>query len=330
MTTIKSVEFRREREHTWRELERLVEQVERHGLASLGAEQLERLPVLYRATLSSLSVARAVSLDRNVLDYLESLGARAYFCVYGRSRPLSATLSDFVLSVFPSRVRAFRQPAALALLLLLAGVAVGFELTRRDPERFYTFVSTDLAAGRSPAASTADLRQALYDRGGAADALVAFAMFLFTHNARVGLGAAALGFVFGLPTLWLVFWNGALLGAFAALYTSRGLGLEFWAWVLPHGVTELSAVVLCGGAGLALADALLFPGRHGRLEHLAHQGRQVGALVIGSVGMLFLAGLVEGLFRQRVMEVEARLALALLSAVVWALYFTLAGRGQAR
>lgn len=327
---MKSVDFRRGREETWRELERLVEKVEREGLGALAPADLERLPALYRASLSALSVARAISLDRNVLDYLEALAARAYFCVYGRSRPLGESLAEFALRVFPARVRAFRRHVALSALLLLLGAAVSLEQTRREPDRFYAFVSSDYSQGRNPASSTEELRAVLYQRGGAADMLTTFAAFLFTHNAGLGLLAAALGFVAGLPTLGLLFHNGLALGAFAALYETRGLGLEFWAWLLPHGITELLAVVLCGAAGLAMAEGLLFPGRHERRARLAERGREAAVLVVGAVGMLFLAALVEGLFRQRVMDVGARLAVALASAVAWALYFGLAGREARR
>ena len=79
---MKSVGFRREREGTWAELETLVQRVERGGIADLSPADVSRLPVLYRATLSSLSVARAISLDANLLAYLESLGARAYVAIY--------------------------------------------------------------------------------------------------------------------------------------------------------------------------------------------------------------------------------------------------------
>ena len=87
-----------------------------------------------------------------------------------------------------------------------------------------------------------------------------FASFLFTHNAEVGLMAFALGFVAGVPTALLLFGNGLTLGAFSALFFSRGLGLAYLGWLLPHGVVELTAAVLCGGAGFALARGVLFPG----------------------------------------------------------------------
>ena len=78
---LKSTEFRKGREPGWRELEALVQRVERRGTRSLTLDQLQRLPVLYRAALSSLSVARTIALDRNLLLYLENLAVRAFLVV---------------------------------------------------------------------------------------------------------------------------------------------------------------------------------------------------------------------------------------------------------
>ncbi|MHC4224044.1 MAG: stage II sporulation protein M, partial [Planctomycetota bacterium] len=159
-------------------------------------------------------------------------------------------------------------------------------------------------------------------------ALGSFASFLFTHNARVGMTAFALGFVAGLPVYILLFMNGLILGAFGALYHSRGLGLDWWGWVLPHGVTELFAVILCGAAGLALAHALVFPGRYTRLQNLALRGREAGIVVLGAVVLFFIAGLIEGIFRQMVMDITVRYLVILLTASGLAWYFLRVGRTQ--
>ena len=323
---MKSLEFRKERESSWIELESLIARVEAWGLGTLTAAELSRLPVLYRATLSSLSVARAISLDANVVEYLESLAARAYVCVYGAKRPPLEAARRFLAVRFPATVRALRKHLALSAALLLLGTVTGLGLTATDPNRFYALVDEDYAAGRTPASTTEELRQALYDDKHPADLLGAFAMYLFTHNARIGMLCAALGFAAGVPVMLLLFTNGLLLGAFAALYQERGLGIEFWAWILPHGVTELLAVVLCGAAGLAVGESLLFPGRHTRLVNLGLRGREAGVVVLGAVLMLLLAGLVEGIFRQTVHDVFLRLSVAILSAVFWAVYFARVGR----
>ena len=68
---LRSAQFRREREARWRELEGLIARVEKRGIRALTAKELHSLPVLYRVAISSLSVARSISLDRNVIEYLE-------------------------------------------------------------------------------------------------------------------------------------------------------------------------------------------------------------------------------------------------------------------
>jgi uncharacterized membrane protein SpoIIM required for sporulation len=326
---MRSVEFRKEREATWQALEETIAAADKHGLRSLGAEQLARLPHLYRATLSSLSVARSISLDRALTDYLENLVGRAYFVVYGTRQHLRRQLSEFFLWRLPSTIRRARWHILVSAVVMLAAAVAAFQLTRADLDHYYAFVG-EMAQGRTPASSTAELREGLYDTTSGSGGLATFAASLFSHNARIGILAFATGFVAGLPTLVLLFYNGLVLGAFAALYHSRGLGLDLWAWMLPHGVTELTAVVLCGAAGFQLAHALLFPGARTRTDCLREHGRSAAVIVIGAVCMLFFAGLIEGIFRQTVTSVAIRLAVVGLTAAWWIYYFEFVGRRRDR
>jgi uncharacterized membrane protein SpoIIM required for sporulation len=324
---LKSFEFRREREKTWRELEDLVARAEKRGLKSLPAADLLRLPTLYRATLSSLSVARSISLDQNVLNYLESLSARAYFQVYGSRSSLVEGLVHFLRRGFPGAVRAALWPNLLSALWMTLGAVIGFLLVETSADWYYTFVGADMAGGRTPAASTEYLREGLYDGAdSAADMLYVFATSLFSHNAGIGMFAFALGFALGVPTVLLLFYNGLTLGAFLALYASRGLTWDLVGWLSVHGTTELLAIVLCGGGGLVLAAAIIFPDRETRLESLARRGRAAGTLIMGAVLMLFVAGLLEGFARQLVTDITTRYLIGGIMLAFWLTYFTLGGR----
>ncbi|MDH3590735.1 MAG: stage II sporulation protein M [Planctomycetota bacterium] len=323
---LKSYEFRRERERTWRELERLVDKVEKSGLGALEAAQLARLPVLYRATLSSLSVARSISLDRNLLDYLDGLAARAYFCLYGTRVGVGSTVRDFFARRFPQAVRRFWIPIAMAGVILALGVTTAWVMTARNQDWFYVFVSDNYAQGRTPTTPTEELESGLYDDETFSGRLGQFASFLFSNNARVGLVAFALGFLAGIPVYLLLFTNGLVLGAFAALFASRGLGWDFWGWILPHGVTELTAIAMSGGMGLVLAHALVFPGRATRLQNLARRGRAAGVVMLGAIAMFLVAGLIEGFFRQMVQDVNVRFLVAVGTMICFGAYFALAGR----
>lgn len=324
---LKSYEFRREREEGWRELEYLLQRAESRGLKALTPAELFRLPNLYRATVSSLSVARSISLDRNLLLYLESLAARGYFFVYGARGSFGVGVARFFTQQFPHAVRSAARHILAAAFIMATGAVVGYLLTIGNMDWFYSFVGDEMAGGRTPVSTTETLRAALYDSaGGFVELLYVFASFLFTHNSQIGMLAFALGFALGLPVVGLMFYNGLVIGSFIALYASRGLGVEFLGWLTIHGTTELLAVALCGGAGLWLGAAFAFPGRQSRLDSLAKTGRKAGMVAIGAVAMLFVAAILEGFGRQLIQDTGLRYMIGAAALILWLAYFALVGR----
>jgi uncharacterized membrane protein SpoIIM required for sporulation len=317
---LKSHRFRAEREADWRRLEALLARVDRRGARALKRDELLEAPVLYRQALSSLSMARSISLDRGLIDYLESLCTRAYFFVYGaRSRPLER-LAGFFVYEWPRAVQALWRETVVAALLGVVGTVVSFILVRRDPDWFYAFMPGEVTAGRDPTATTAFLRETLHGKGEHHEGLGALATFLFTHNSQVALFAFALGFALCLPTAALMIFNGCMLGAFLALFASRGLGLESTGWLMIHGVTELSAVTLAGAAGFSIGWSAAFPGDRHRVDAVARAGRRASVVMGGVIVMLFVAGLLEGFARQLVQPLPARLGIAVASAAMWGVY----------
>ena len=316
---LRSRRFREAREEDWRALERLLAKLEAGSLKRLDDEALIALPRLYRAALSSLSTARAVSLDAALIAYLEALCRRAYFAVYGvRTRPVDGAL-DFFARGWPTAVRALAPETLIAAAILLAGAMTAFIAVGLDPESFHAFIPQALAGGREPGATTAALLAPLHSRG-PGSGLAAFASYLFTNNAQVAIGAFALGFVFGAPTAGLLFWNGGSLGALLAVYAPKGLALPLLAWLLIHGVTELFAITLAGAAGLRLARALVFPGERTRVEALQTQGQIAATAMAGVLVMLVCAGALEGFGRQLVQDDLWRWAIAAATALGWGLY----------
>lgn len=327
MTSIsepRSVRFRKEREAEWRDLDTLVERALRRGLSSLAEDELHRLPALYRAAVSSLAVARKTAMDRALVAYLEALAGRGYLAIYGSRRPERAPLVRFFLHDFPARTRQLAGSIGLSTLCFALGTAIAFVLVMRDPEWYFAFVNEGLAGDRTPAASTEHLRDVLYERS--TDGLSVFASFLFTHNARIGLLAFALGFAAGVPSALLVFTNGLMLGAFLALYAQRGLLVPLLGWLLPHGVPELSAIVLCGGAGIHIGRAVLAPGERTVRDALRTSGGEAAVVVAGSVLLFAVAGLVEGVFRQLVTSDVIRFAVVAFNAAWLAAWIALPKR----
>lgn len=325
---LKSHRFRAEREADWRRLEALLSRVEKGGARKLARDELVEMPVLYRQALSSLSMARAISLDQGLIVYLESLCTRAYFFVYGtRSRPLER-LAGFFAYELPRAVQDLWRETVVSALLMVTGAIGAFILVGRDPDWFYGFIPQALASGRDPTATTQSLRETLYHKASTHEALSALAAFLFTHNSQIAIFAFALGFALCLPTAGLMAFNGCMAGAFLALFASRGLGIQATGWMMIHGVTELFAVTLAGAAGFSIGWAVAFPGERTRVDAAADVGRRGATVMAGVVVMLFVAGLLEGFARQLIQNDVVRLSIAAVSALFWGLYFYLPRRAR--
>ena len=317
--------FRAEREGEWRRLEAIVVTAESSSVRSLSDEDLLALPILYRGALSSLSVARETSLDLELVTYLEGLCARAYFFVYGVRTRAGERLRAFFAHDWPAAVRAVWKETLAATLITLIGVISGYLLVGNDPSWFQSFVPAELAGGRDFEATTESLRSTLYHDEGASG-LAVFSTYLFTHNSQVCMFSFALGFAFGIPTAMLIIYNGAMLGAFLALFASRGLGFELGGWLMIHGTTEFFAIILAGAAGLKIGWAVVFPGEESRLAAAVAAGRTAAVVMGGVIVMLLAAGLLEGFGRQLITDDLARYAIGLTALLLWLTYFYLPRR----
>lgn len=321
--------FRDEREADWLSLELLVNRAEGGSFRSLSDDELLALPVLYRAALSSLSVARETSLDAELVGYLEGLCTRAYFFVYGVHTSFATRVAQFFRRDWPDAIQGLWRESLVSLALMLAGAIAAYLLVSSDPSWFHAIVPESLAGGRDPLATTEFLRESLYHDEGAGG-LSVFAAFLFTHNAQVAIFAFALGFAFGVPTALLMVYNGTMIGAFASLYGDHGLTYELGGWLMIHGSTELFAIVLAGAAGLHIGTRVVFPGAQARLAAARSGGKRAATAMIGVVVMLAVAGLLEGFGRQLIALDGARYAIATGMFAFWCAYFYLSRprRGQ--
>lgn len=317
---LRSHQFRKEREHIWKELERLIAKGEGRGLKALNDEEMIALPVLYRGALSSLSVAREISLDQSVVSYLESLSARAYFLVYGTRTTVRKRVAEFFIKHWPEAVaKLWKETLANSAIVFIFALTAYF-LILGNSDWFYSLTPQGLMGDRTPTASTEHLRSTLYHDAGA-EGLGFFSARLFTHNSGVAILSFALGFALCLPTAFLMGYTGTMLGGFMALFASRGLGVEAGGWLFIHGTTEIFAIILAGAAGFHIGLAVAFPGDRNRFDAAVDAGR-TGATVLGGVIiMLAFAGLLEGFGRQLINSTPVRYSVGTIMLALWMAYF---------
>lgn len=323
---IRSARFRAEREAGWKRLDDLVRRAEKRGAKSLGYEEALELASLYRQAMNALSVARAISMDKALLTYLDALCARAYLVVYAPQESLGGLFTRLMTRGIPQAARRSGWPLLIGFLAMALGGLLGAVLYDLDRSWFYTFVPGSLADGRTPEASADYLRSTLFDGGGGHDDLSTFATFLFSHNTQVAILTFSLGVFFTLPSFLLTFYNGLLLGAFWRMFDEKGLGYELTGWLSIHGVTELAAICIACAGGAQLGLAMLLPGDLTRREALRRRGRDAVKLMLLAALMLVAAAVLEGFFRQTVTSTETRLAIGWGIGALWAAWLLLAGR----
>jgi uncharacterized membrane protein SpoIIM required for sporulation len=314
--------FRREREDDWHAFEALVVKLEKGSIRRLTDEELLAMPRLYRATLSSLSLARVTNLDAALVDYLEGLATRGYFLLYGVRESRFRRLVGFFVHGWPTAVKAVWKETLLIAMLLVLGTLTSWSLIESDPVWFDRLMPGEMAQGREPGAGAEALRESIYGlEDEERSSLHIFATYLFTHNSQVSILSYALGFAFGVPTMMLEFYQGIPLGALLWVFFDARLGWDFVAWLSIHGTTELFAAVLSGAAGLKVGLACAFPGARSRLTAASEAGKASGAVMLGVILMLLLAGLLEGFARQLVDSMALRFAVGGSMLVFWLAYF---------
>ena len=318
---LKSYRFREERQSDWQKLDLILTRAENGGVKRLSDEDMLALPRLYRQAVSSLSVARSISLDQNVIAYLESLCTRAYFFVYGARTTIGERMMNFLRRDWPAAVRGAVWPTLLSALFFFGGWGLAFFLCLQDMDWYWTFHGASFLEGRNPDATVEYLRSTIYTDGHGEGQLTAFSSFLFNNNAQIALFAFALGFAFGIPTAWLLVYNGVMIGSMYAVFWDKGLGYEFTGWLMIHGVTELFAIVLAGAAGFIIGGAVAFPGAQTRLASARAAGQKAATIAMGCVVMLIIAALLEGFGRQLINSDIVRYMIAGGTGLLWMLYF---------
>ena len=326
---LKSYRFREERQADWQKLDLILTKAENGGVRNLSDEQMLALPRLYRQAVSSLSVARSISLDQNVITYLESLCTRAYFFVYGARTTLGERMMQFLRRDWPEAVATSLWSTLLSAFFFFGGWALAFFLCLQDMDWYWTINGQNFMEGRNPDATVEYLRSTIYTSTHGDGELSAFASILFNNNAQIALFAFALGFAFGIPTAWLLVFNGVMIGSMYAVFWDKGLGYEFTGWLMIHGVTELYAIVLAGAAGFIIGGSVAFPGGRTRLSSARAAGQKAATLAMGCVIMLIIAAILEGFGRQLINSDIMRYSIAGGTLAFWLAYFYLPRKDDA-
>lgn len=303
----------------WQKLEELLKQIEKRGLPSLSREQLQTLGRLYRSAASDLSRARAMTIGPDIIFYLNNLVVKGHNQVYQSPRSRWRDLRHFLLITFPSVYRKNIIYVIVSFLLFLIPLAGTWSAILKNPE----FAQLEMQPGQAIVPDTlwsyVEKKQMWTDE--LQHESPAGSSFIATNNIRVSLLEFALGSTFGLGTIYILITNGISIGgAFAACHLHHMLH-RLIAFVAPHGVFELSAIFIAGGAGLMLGKGMLFPGLLKRTDAMKRMAKEASILFLGTVPLLLIAGTIEGFISPRTdISQEYKFAVSFSTLIMLMLY----------
>ena len=304
---------------SWQKLEDLLKIVDRRGLKGLERDQLQELGRLYRATSADLSRARAMKLSGDMQVYLNNLVVRAHNQVYQTRRNRLSDILDFFLHGFPRLVQEHILYVVAAFTIFIVPAAGCYREAVLDPH----FGQMEMSPGK---ALVPDEMWHLIEHhkmwtDQVEDYSPAMASFIATNNIKVAILAFVLGITFGIGTVLVLISNGIDIGTIFGVCQDYGMAGRLATFVAGHGVIELTAIFISGGAGLLVGCALLFPGQYGRVDALKIAVKPAFKLFAGCVLLLLIAGSIEGFISPRTdIAPEVKYTVSLATAICLMLY----------
>jgi uncharacterized membrane protein SpoIIM required for sporulation len=287
MKTVLSNQWIEKRAPHWDRLTTLVAAADASHMRGLSRSELRELALLYRQVASDLSTLRQDTTSVALANRVNHLLARAHHIIYSSRKSSWRNFFLFLRDGYPRAFRAQIMPVFASLVLLLLGTVLAAAFTLANPR----FAAPILG----PGIMNSIARHHMWTQS-----IVSVApqesSHIMTNNLTVSFGAFAGGLLFGFGSVYVIFFNGMMLGAVAVACEKAGMALPLWSFVVPHGSLELPAIVIAGAAGIRLGWGMLFPGLFRWKDSVARAGGEAVQLVSGTIPMLFIAGCLEGFF----------------------------------
>ena len=304
-------------------LSALLLKVETKGFTVLTTEELINFGRSYRRVVSKLSKARSAGLTDSNIEFLNKLAGRAYAYLYTKPAEKKISFRTFITKTFPVSFRKEFNFILLSTMIFLFSALFCY---------FYSFHNAEmpdllLGPGWTDDANRLAERHAGFKNWLPEENRPIASSQIMTNNIKVSFLAFSAGIFFGLGTLYVLCYNGMMLGTIGSVVQQYGTALNFWGFVLPHGVIELLAIFISGGAGLKIGYALIDPGKYRRNDSLKKAAKECLPLIGGIVCMLVVAGIIEA-FVSHMTEIpsEWKIFIAIVEAVFLFFYFKYSGK----
>jgi uncharacterized membrane protein SpoIIM required for sporulation len=310
-----------ERKDNWQRLEYLLEMLRGSSLKYLSKTEVREFGELYRRAATDLAIARAETRDPKLVNYLNSLVIRAHGKVYRSEGEGVSIIRRFFTKELPQELRSSSRYSLTAFAVFMVFGVISFFLCLYAPD-FSTTIGLD--AIQSMAESNTRWWESLNDANQIG------ASRILTNNIQVAIMAFAFGAFFGVGTLYILMMNGVMIGGVVGVCyrVDPNFGAGLVNFMVAHGVMELTAIFLAGGAGMMIGYALIDPGDLTRGQALKKAGQRATKIIIGCAVILVITGIIEGFLSPTSVSLAIKYGTGVLTGVLFLVYATLVGREE--
>lgn len=297
-------QFVKQHRGDWKALEDLLGQLRKKK--NMTSASIDQFNSLYQKAAQNLSYSQTYFPGEEVTDYLNGLVSKSHNLLYKDQMSSGKQIGHFFSTAFIGLLLDQWKFIVIAAVLFTIGACGAFLSVMNDPVHVYSILPAEMAQGVDPGN--------LGSSDGEVDSSLMSASIM-TNNIKVSFLAFAGGVTFGLLTLYLLVYNGIIVGALAAVFWHHGMSYEFWAYIVPHGMIELTAIFIAGGAGLLMGYKLFVPGRFTRGFQLKEQAKRSVQLLLGTIPLFVIAGIIEGFITPAAISLPAKYAVAFLTVI---------------
>ncbi|MDO6431216.1 stage II sporulation protein M [Flavitalea sp. BT771] len=265
--------------------------------------------------VNDLGYSKTFYPHSKVTLYLNGLASRIYLGIYRNKKEQVSRILSFWKTELPTVVRRYHREIFYSFLVFtLFAILAAFSAAHDETfvrgvlgDRYMDMTEENIAKG---------------DPFGVYKHQDQLSMFTWiaVNNIKVSFMVFVSGFILSIGTIWQLFNNGVMLGAFQYYFFAKGLGWQSILVIWIHGTLEISSIIIAGGAGFILGNSILFPGTHRRLHSLKRGAKDGVKLMIGLVPIFIVAAFLEG-FVTRYSTMPVWLSIMILAAslgfIVW-------------
>jgi uncharacterized membrane protein SpoIIM required for sporulation len=265
--------------------------------------------------VNDLGYAKTFYPQSKVTLYLNKLASGIYLGIYKNKREESSRITRFWKEELPLIIRKHHRIILYSFLIFLFFALMAAFSAANDQGFVRGVLGNDYM-------EKTEQNIAKGEPFGVYKEMDPLSMFLWiaVHNVKISFMIFITGILAGLGTIWLLFNNGVMVGAFQYYFFSRGLGWKSILVIWIHGTLEISSIIISGAAGIVLARSLLFPGTYKRLPSLKQGAKDGIKMMIGLVPVFVIAAFLEG-FVTRYSQMPVWLSLFILTAsagfIIW-------------